>query len=851
MAASPGASAAMADTGRTKRDVGVTGVADLLVDALAAHRLGQLDSAAQLYGEVLELAPDNPDALHLLGVVRHQSGDSADAVELIGRAIALDGSRAIYHANRATALQHLGQVAEAMEGYRQALALDPVNADANGNLGHLLKDLGEDDEATWRYEESIRFQPRVRSVHKHLASLYLDKGRVEDAADLFRRYLDAFPDDAEAQSNYGLALDRLERPEEALPHYRRAQELAPDSPEICSNLGNALKRLGRREEAAPYFAKAAALAPENVGVLHNHMVSLLEDKNYPETIAVLRRLIELKPDNASYHNDLGTCLSRIGRTEEGLGAFLKADALAPGDPNYLANLGTALLNVTRYAEAAEVFESAIAATKKGSALLSANLCMALRRAGLDDKANINAHAAMEMPGWEPRMALAVAGPFRSTCDFEGIEALGDLIALCDEHLNPENLMGAFLDLRPLTEDLETDRRLTALHLKWGDSVMSQATSNPLPPLPATRRKGRVRIGFLSSDLRSHAVAKFAKTVFDRFDRDRYEVYGYTQFDLPSDPVQVDLKRKATGFRFTAQMSDREVAQAIRADDIDVLFELNAATQHSQLAALAWRAAPVQVSWLGYGATTGLRAIDYALVDRFVKPTEPGLWVEQFIEMKGAWVCFTDYPEAPIADALPLERNGAVTFGTMNAAYKVTPAMIALWARIMHAVPGSRMLFVRPEFRSLTPRANIAKEFVKHDIPSGRIFFIANRPGQFNHLEHYNEIDVSLDTYPAVGGTTSCDTMWMGVPIVGRYGPNMHQRLNHALVNHCGLGDLSVATPEAYFETAVALANDVPRLKALRHGLRDRVKASPIYDVEGFVRDFQDRVDEMVAQHGLR
>jgi protein O-GlcNAc transferase len=837
-------------TGAGAHRFNVSGATDVLAEALAAHRAGQLDAAAALYGEVLEAAPNNPDALHLLGVLRHQEGDGEAAVELIGRAIELDDKRAMYHANRATALQKLGRVDDAVEGYRRALGIDPVNAEANANLGHLLKDLGRADEAIGCYESSLRFEPRVRSVHKHLASLYLDQGRAEEASDLYRQFLDVAPDDAEANANYGSALEQRDELDRALVHYQKAQTLAPRSVEICSNLASLLKRLKRYADAQHYLDIAASLAPDNVQILHNRKALLLEQEKYAEAAVVIQRLIELEPENAGNYQDLGTCYGSTGRSEEALRAFLKADALDPNNAVHLANLGTTLANMSRHAEAVEVFRAAIGAAEQGSAALHASLCISLQRSYRGDEANLQAHVAMELPGWEPRLVPAVASAFRATCDFDGLASLGDQIAACEHHVKPKNLMGAFLDLRPLTETLELDRRLTALHVRWGDAMLEQAAMSPLPERKRPAGGAKVRLGFLSSDLRSHVVAKFVKALFDRYDRDRFELYAYTQFDLPSDPMQVDLKRKST-FRLTGQLPDNEVAALIRSDQVDVLFELNAATQHSQLAALAWRPAPVQVSWLGYGGTTGLRTVDYALVDRFVKPTEPDLWVEKFLEMHGAWVCFSDYPEIPIADELPLQRNGFVTFGTMNAAYKQTPAMIALWARILHAVPGSRMLFVRPEVASLIARVNIAKEFGKHDIAAERLVFIANTSSQYNHLEYFNEIDIALDTYPAVGGTTSCDTMWMGVPIVGRFGPNMHQRLNHALVNHCGLGELSVESDEAYFDLAVSLAGDVERLQALRAGLRNRVKGSAMYDAAGFARDFQDRVEEVVARHGLR
>jgi predicted O-linked N-acetylglucosamine transferase (SPINDLY family) len=220
-------------------------------------------------------------------------------------------------------------------------------------------------------------------------------------------------------------------------------------------------------------------------------------------------------------------------------------------------------------------------------------------------------------------------------------------------------------------------------------------------------------------------------------------------------------------------------------------------------------------------------------------------------MQRAWVCFSDYPEEPISPELPLDRNGAVTFGTMNAPYKFTPAMIALWARVMNAVPGSRFLIVRPEIGSIVMQTNIAKEFGKHGIAPDRLYFLINPNGQFNHLRYYNEIDIALDAYPVVGGTTSLDTMWMGVPVVGKYGPNLHQRQNFAQMNHIGFPEFAVTSDDDFFELAVELADDAARLHQLRHALRPAIKASPLYDAAGFVEDFQDRMMELVERHGLR
>jgi predicted O-linked N-acetylglucosamine transferase (SPINDLY family) len=512
-------------------------------------------------------------------------------------------------------------------------------------------------------------------------------------------------------------------------------------------------------------------------------------------------------------------------------------------------MGMALMALSRCSDAAAMLRRAVDLDSSDAVALG-NLCSALKLSNRLDEANLFSHLAILHPNWEPRMAPAAASCFRATCDFEGLEAAGDQMEICDQHVDAENLIGAFLDLRPLTVDLATDLKLTALHRKWGDAIEAKAAASSLSPANADRG-GKIRLGFLSSDLRSHVVAKFLTPIFDRLDRERFEIYCYSPIEVPGDETQAQLRAKSEAFRIVARLTDRDLAGLIRADGVDILFDLNGATHNSRLAALAWRAAPVQISWLGYGGTTGLETVDYALMDRFVQPTETGLWTERFHLMQGAWVCFSDYPEEPIDPLPPTTRNGIVTFGTMNSAYKYTPGCIALWAQAMNRVPNSRFLFVRPHFDSIVVQTNLVKAFAKHGIGADRLFFIANANGSFIHLPYYNEIDVALDTYPASGGTTTTDTLWMGVPVIGRVGPNMHQRLTHAILSHCGLGELSCASDDEYVEKAVALAGDPEQLAMLRAALRPVLKESALYVAAGFVRDFQDRMMELVASHKLR
>jgi predicted O-linked N-acetylglucosamine transferase (SPINDLY family) len=299
------------------------------------------------------------------------------------------------------------------------------------------------------------------------------------------------------------------------------------------------------------------------------------------------------------------------------------------------------------------------------------------------------------------------------------------------------------------------------------------------------------------------------------------------------------------------MTGWEIAATIREDGPDILIELNGFTQGSRIAALAYKPAPVQMSWIGYPFTSGLKAIDYCIMDPFLVPKDESLMVEEPIVMPHSWLCFGDLAEIGIDEGLPADRHGRITFGTLNNPYKFTPEMIALWARVMNQVPDSRFLVVRPEASSIGFRKNFADEFARHGVSADRLVLFDNREAEKVHLGYYNDIDISLDTFPLTGGTTTCEAIWMGVPVVTLVGPSYHQRLSRSMLTNCGLEELCTFTPDAFVDRAVALAGERDKLLAWRHGLRRVMRSSPLCDQARFVDDFQTMLGQVAELHGLR
>jgi len=823
-------------------------LAERLQDGLRRQMAGDFAAAEAAYAEVLEAAPRNPDALHLLGVVRLQTGRFAEAVDLIARAVREKPNNADYHGNLAAALLKAERNEEAAEECRAALRLNPNNAGFHTNLAVALRRLGQPFAAIEEYRAGLRLNPTAVHLHKSIGDLYLEEECYAEARDSYRAYLDQAPDDPEAHNahnNLGHAEEKLGNLEVAAACYRQALALRPEDPDYINNVALMERAHGRFDQALEMLKKARALAPDRWGTTANLAGVLLDLGKGEEAVALLREQLDLHPDEPGLWYRLGLALFMAGKIDAAQEAFLRSIELDPDNAEVYHALSGCFFS-TDPAKAYAVLRKVLELRPRH---LEAHLviCEILQLLRRPDEANIRAHAAMMLETYRPQNFAFPLKAFRHTCDFDGIASLGDVWALADQ-IPARMLPQAFLHMLPMADTPERSDHLVRLHRRWGAANEKQAKLNPLPPLPDRRPGGRIRLGILSSDLNSHSVAKCMMPLLEAYDRDRFEVFCYSPRKT-GDAVERRIEGLVTAFRFVENEPDPSIAATIRSDDIDILFDLNGITQHSRTAVLAYRPAPVQIEWLGYPFTCGMPQIDYMVTDRFIRPTRDDLLVETPLELPGAWICFTDMGRAEVDPTPPCVKTGAVTFGTLNNPYKFTREAVAVWARVMNEVPGSRFLVVRARDGSTLMCQHLVAEFAKHGVSGDRLFFMRNEPGR--HLHAYNEIDISLDTFPLTGGTTTCDALWMGVPVVSLAGESFHQRISHAILNHAGLGDLSRTTIDDYVATATALARDPDRLAALRRTLRQTLLDSDMFRRDRFVPAFQQTMETLVERHGLR
>lgn len=821
-----------------------------LTEAARLHQAGDLESAEKLYRAALQAAPDNVDAMQLLGVLRFQRDHKEEGLALLERARAKAPDNVEINANYGAVLMQAEEYARAEPILRRILELMPAHLEARLNLIRLLARNGRPEAAVTLCREASMFHANAGPFHKLLGEILLKQRDFNRAADAFLAALAADPADVPMMNDLAICYRELGNPAEAERWYREAIARAPERAEIRYNFGGFLLAHGRIDDAREHLDRVLADKPDHWMTLAMLAVSLVKMGHEREAIETLHQIANAHPDAANVWNDIGALFMDMGKFEEAGAMFQRACELDPDLIEARTNLGNAYLKQSMGFDAIREYERAL---KMRPLHLEAHV--ALARAFKDawrlDEANVYAHATTMLPAFGPKYFSNPLQIFRATCDYDGLAGLGDIWSILD-NIQPADVTTALLQLLVYAEDEETTRRMAGHARRWSEIVEKQAAAAPLPPRPPAAPKDKLRIGILSADLRYHSVSRFVLPLVEKYDRENFEVFCYCPSRLDGDPIQARFRAAADKFVFVNNFTDRETAQTIAKDDIDILFELNGFTHGTQIGATAYRPAPVQIAWLGYPFTTTFKTMDYVLVDQYLNPS-CGTLSEEPLVMRGSWLCFGEginFDPVEINPQPPAERNGIVTFGTLNNTYKYTPRMFELWSEILTAVPQSRFLVVRPECGSMIACRNIAQAFAKCGISSDRLYFSNNRGTGISHLAFYNDIDISLDTFPVTGGTTTCEAVWMGVPVVSLVGKAMHQRVSYAILKHCGLDECCAETPEDFVTKAVALA-DPARLRGLRRDMRPRLQSSTLARPDLFVQNFQTTMKEVARRHGLR
>lgn len=741
---------------------------------------------------ILVKNPKDFQALHGCGVLALQRGDIAGAIDYLARAVARNRRSAEAQSALGAALHAARRYEAACAAFRAASRLAPKVAQIHAGLASVLHDAGQFPDAIAAFRQAIKLSPNDAGLHYNLGIVLRDAGLMDEAIASYQKTITLVPGFFQAFNNLGNLLWRFARHEEAVAALLQAIHLSPGFAPAHVNLANALHSLDRDDEAMAACREAIRLQPGHAQA-YNTLGALLRDNgDLPSAAKAFYQAINFNPGYSEAHYNLGTTLSNLGQSQGAISSLHEAARLNPSSAETQCQLGVLLQNMGMLDDAAQAFERAMTLAT--------------------DNPDTLAHLVY----------------FRhQSCDWREIQALGTrLVSMVQQGktIPPFRLLSVSDDPAVLARCARQARR----------SKPRQA----LPPIAPRSEARPIRIGYLSADFRNHAVGFLTAELFERHDRNRFTVFGYSCGPDDGSSCRARIRAGVDSFIDIQGLSDLAAAEAIRADDIDILVDLTGHTNLSRTQILAYRPAPVQVNWLGYPGTLGENFVDYILADRVVIPQEH----QEFFSEKVVYLPHT-YQVTDSTRAVPetnltkfdvgLPENGFV-FCSFNNTFKFNPGVFKIWMRLLSGVPGSVLWLL--DTGEATKR-NLRHAAGELGINPGRLVFAPHvEPGL--HLARHRLADLFLDTLPYNAHTTASDALWAGLPVVTCMGQSFAGRVAASLLKAVSLDELVTSSSEDYEALALRLAQAPEVLAQVREGLAANRHVAPLFNTAAFARHIE-------------
>ena len=698
-----------------------------------------------------------------------------------------------------------GNPERAIAMFERALAVDGGNATAHFNKGTALQALKQWRAALTSYERAIALKRDFAEAYCNRAVALAEVGELSAALDSCNQALTIRSDFPEAFFNRGNVYRDLEQWQAAIYSYDRAISIRNDYAEAYFNRGNVQREQGNREAALGSYDRAVASRPDFTAALANRGNVQRELGQLDAALASYERLVALDPGDADAHFNRGIVLTDLRRFDAALDAYSRALVLRADFADAWVALGDLRNESRRFGAAAEAYQRAYLLDPDKKLLLGKLI-----------------HARMWMCAWNDIDA--------------DIARLADCIAR-DEPAAEPLVVSTISDSAPLL------RRAAEIWVR-----REYPPDYSLPAIEKRRGQGKTRVGYFSPDFRDHPVAILMAEVFECHDRSRFDVSAFSFGPASMDAMRQRLVKAFDHFIDVREQSDRAVVLQARSMNLDIAIDLCGFTFGSRPGIFALRAAPLQVSYLGYPGTMAAPYMDYMIADSMVVP--PALR-EHYAEKILYLPCYqANDSKRRIADRiftrteLGLPASGFV-FCCFNARYKITPATFAGWMRILHRVPGS-VLWLQAD--DAEAASNLRAEAQHRGVDPGRLIVARRVPAAEDYLAQYRAADLFLDTLPYNAHTTASDALWAGLPVLTRPGESFASRVAASLLTAIGLPELIASTPEDYEECAVALATDPDRLARLRQRLAVNRFTAPLFDGAAFTKNLEEAYFKIYERH---
>ncbi|MEO8343208.1 MAG: tetratricopeptide repeat protein, partial [Gallionella sp.] len=662
------------------------------------------------------------------------------------------------------------------------------------------------------------------------------------ALDAFKTAIKLKPDYAGAYYNIGNALLGNRQMDEAVSNYRHALEIEPDYAEVHCALGVALKQLGKTDSAIKSFLKAKEINPgltevqTNLDIamhdIFNVSNTMLANGQFDDAVASYQRVLDIKSDYAEAHAVIGMALKELGKLDAAVVSYQRALRIKPDLAEVHSNLGNALQDLGQLENAVESYRRALA-LKPDFMEAHSNLGNALQ--GLGQLEN-----AVE----SYRRALALKPNFVEAHNNLGLalKDLGKLESAIDSYRQALELKPDFAEAY---SNLLFALNYTANHAssyyleqarQYGRIVAAKVDAR-FSSWQCAARPERLRVGLVSGDLLNHPVGYFLEALLTHIDPARIELIAYSTV-FTEDELTKRIRPLFSTWKTLTGLSDEAAANLIHSDGSHILIDLSGHTGHNRLPVFAWKPAPVQVSWLGYFATTGVAEMDYLLADVVSVPEVlQAQFTESICYLPDTRLCLTAPGIELAVTPLPALQNSYITFGCFQNLAKVNEDVLAVWGKILAALPNTKLRMQCKLFGEPTQVEQFFQRLQRYNIDPARVTMHGSTQRQA-YLAVHADVDMILDTFPYPGGTTTCEALWMGVPTLTLAGDSLLARQGASLLTAARLEEWIASSKEEYILKAISFASDLSTLATLRAGLRQQIEASPLFDAPRFARNFE-------------
>jgi protein O-GlcNAc transferase len=751
--------------------------------------------------------------------------------------------------NKASALHGQGRLDEAINLYEQILRTRPGDQSVAASLASALVRAGRTDEGLSLYEELTSQAGRHPELWFNYANALQRAGSLPKARQTFERTLEIAPKFFPAALNLANLIRDAGDSEEAVTRYRQAIAMNPDHPKPRVNLARLLRSQKRFDETRELLDDSLQADSRSVELLYERALLAYETGEIEVALQAAEQLLNVQTKYGSAYTLIGLVEYERGNVESAVQWWNRLAKLEPNNPEPHINLGTLRQKERRNEQAVEHFREAV---RRAPNDLQANLRLGLilsTTGDVSEAKQIGRRLTEMYPDRLEGFSLLANGLHEQGLCEESRTAFDEALSKCTDDTT---LIGNAL-LSSLYSDTLSDDEILAIHSQLSTRLHQLATEHDEPtpcPIRVRSTESRIRVGYLSPDLLKHPVGYFVEPILEHHDRNKFEVFCYSD-NGSCDELTKRLQEFDLTWHECAAWNDRRLEEQIRSDKLDILIDLSGHTAKNRAMVLARKPAPIQATYLGYPGKTERPGNDWLIADHHVFPADQQFDShERIARLANCFLCYQPQSDTPDVARPPFEENRFITFGSFNHLTKLTNSTVRLWSRVLDSAPDSKLILKALPLADEGTRRLTRQRFADCGIDPARIEPLPPTVPLSAFLAEYSRMDIALDTVPYNGGTTSCDALWMGVPVVTLPGGRFSSRMGASVLSTVGLTEFIASDKDDYVRLAASLASDTRKLLDLRSTLRNQVSISPLCDTVEFTRDFESTLLDLAEQCGV-